>query len=92
MIPEGKTRVMVTFDDEFLEKVDDWCDRYGVTRSEFFRYVGEVAFSADTTVPDVLRKTFVKQAIKLAADKEIADRLARLKDIDVMAASIAGLI
>ncbi len=91
MIPENKARVIVTVDKEFLRKMDDWCDRYNMTRSEFFSYVGEVAFSADSTMPDLLRKTFVKQAIKLAADREIADRLAQLRDVDIMAARIAGL-
>lgn len=88
MIPEGKTRVIVTLDDDLIARIDAWCERNGMTRSGFFTYVGEVAFSADSTISDVLRNTFVKQAIKLAIDEEVNARLAALDRLDAAAGRV----
>ena len=82
MVPKGKTGVGITVDDELLAKIDAWCAEYGMTRSGFFTYVSEVAFSADSTAVDLLREAFVKQAIKLAVDREVAARLRTLDEVD----------
>lgn len=88
MIPEGKTRVMVTLDDDLIARIDEWCKRNDMTRSGFFTYVGEVAFSADSTIVDTLRDAFVKQAIKLAIDEEVTARLAALDRLDAAAGMV----
>lgn len=88
MIPDGKTRVIVTLDDGLLAKIDEWCKRNDMTRSGFFTYVGEVAFSADSTISDVLTNAFVKQALKLAIDEEVSARLAALDRLDAAAGRV----
>lgn len=44
-VAEGKTRVQVTFGNEVLAKLDDFCKRTGMTRSSYITYI--VATSLD---------------------------------------------
>lgn len=80
MIPEGKTRVALTLNDEDVRRVDEWCERNGMTRSGFFTYLCKVAFDASELVPDVLAEVMTKAAVRTAVDAEIAARMSVLDE------------
>ena len=53
-VGQKKTRVMMTFNDELLERVDAYCGRYGITRSGFFAALAADKFAqTDATVATV---------------------------------------
>lgn len=46
MIADNKRRVMVTLSDELLERLEEYCNRIGITKSAYIAYT--VATSLDT--------------------------------------------
>lgn len=82
MIAEGKSRVIVTLDDELVARMDEWCERNHMTRSGFFTYLMEGAFVDSDFLPERLAQAFTRNALKAAIDKEVVARLTALDELD----------
>lgn len=82
VIAEGKTRVIVTLDDELISRMDDWCEKNHMTRSGLVTYLMNVAFVDSGIAPERLAKAFTRMALKVAIDEEVSARLAALNELD----------
>lgn len=47
-ISDNKSRVMVTFNNELLGKLDDYCERIGISRSAFISYTVATALETQS--------------------------------------------
>lgn len=73
---EGRTRIMITVNEDFLAEVDDWCQRNGETRSTFFQQAGLASLGLEQQgIPQWL----LDSALRVVMSQDIQMQLKQLQ-------------